>query len=207
MTLMIVDDQRLFRSALCVLLQRELKGTSILEASNGSQALAMLQNTNIDLILLDINMPEMDGVSFLNYLKKTRLLDKTKVIVLTVYKEPLLIIQLIKLGIKGFLPKNCDVEILIEAIQKVSNGGSYYYNDENFKEFLYNQTPVIRLSNDEIKIVKLLAKGLSVKEIAPLTSYTENTVATKKIRIQNKLNAKNATDIVSICYRLGILDL
>lgn len=204
-TLLLVDDHSLFRVSLNKLLGSLNIFDEILEAANGKEALSILTTKKVDIMLLDISMPEMDGKMLLHELESQCI--STGVIVLTMYNEPELIRNLFQLGINGFLDKNTDPDEMIEAIMCVMNGDVFLPKRYNhvLKPLFSRYRQPYRLSEKDLLIIHWLSKGLTSKEIAILTGYTHRTVETKRIRLERKLSVKNTAELINKAYKMGLL--
>jgi DNA-binding NarL/FixJ family response regulator len=178
------------------------------EAINGQEAIEFCKERKVDLMVLDINMPVMNGFKVISYFRARK--EAIRIIVLTIYNEPALVYDLLKQGVQGYLPKSIDPSELLNAIDTVLDGGIYYPTEFNnaIKKLIYERrAPIIDLSDKEVEIIELLAQGLTSKEIASKMDYTERTVETKKLRLERKLLAKNSTEIVSTAMRMGLIKL
>ena len=203
--LLLVDDHSLFRASLNRLIGSFNIFDEIFEASNGKEALSILTTSKIDIMMLDISMPEMDGKTLLHELDSQCI--STGVIVLTMYNEPELIRSLFQMGIRGFLSKNADPDEMIEAIMCVMNGDVFLPKKYNhvLKPLISRYQPPYRLSQNDLIIIHCLSKGLTSKEIAACTGYTHRTVETKRIRLERKLSVKNTAELINKAYKIGLL--
>ncbi len=210
----IVDDQLLFRKGLISLLE-EVKNLSIcLEAANGVQFFEILKkNKNaVDVLVLDVEMPEMDGLEVLKILKLKD--SNIKVLVLTTHNEDALIYELVKLGAMGFLPKNADIDEVILAIETL-NRNELYFNEHISKmvikkvikreENKYTFDP-LHITEREKDIIKLICEEKSTKQIADILCISERTVNTHKSNIFEKTKAKNSAGVVMFAVRNGIVN-
>jgi DNA-binding NarL/FixJ family response regulator len=206
--LLLVDDQPFFRKGIIASIPNLSDQFKILEAKNGKIAIEMCDRINIDLVILDIALKDLDGYAVLDHMKRNKLQIKT--IVLTIYSEASLIFHLLNEGVQGFLLKNSPPYMLSDAITQVLNGGIYYPKEfsERIQFLIQSGTmPSIKLSLKEVEIIELLAGGLTSKEIAIKTNYTEQTINTKKLRLYKKLKARSSAEIVNFAYKVGILKI
>ncbi|HLT81429.1 MAG TPA: response regulator transcription factor [Cyclobacteriaceae bacterium] len=206
--ILLVDDHALFRTGIATLLQTSDRKFNVSEAINGQEAIEFCKERKVDLMVLDINMPVMNGFKVISYFRARK--EAIRIIVLTIYNEPALVYDLLKQGVQGYLPKSIDPSELLNAIDTVLDGGIYYPTEFNnaIKKLIYERrAPIIDLSDKEVEIIELLAQGLTSKEIASKMDYTERTVETKKLRLERKLLAKNSTEIVSTAMRMGLIKL
>jgi DNA-binding NarL/FixJ family response regulator len=198
----IVDDHAMFREGLAGLLKDYEAFKVIIQAGSGLDLLAHLKKQVPDVILLDINMPEMDGIDTLVHLKKSY--PTIKIIILTMHDEEELIFDLIKKGANGFLPKDKSVESVVDAIFAVLEK-EYYYNDYMSKAMInglktdanknqvFSKTP---LSERELEIIKLMCKEYSTKQIADKVHLSSRTVQKHKENIFIKTNSKTASGVI-----------
>lgn len=197
--IIIADDHQLLIDGLTAVLQTE-PGWELLEAvNNGQQLLDRLADTGADLVLLDLNMPRMDGIQTLGHLKKRY--PELKVLVISNYHQPQLQAEVRKLGAAGYLLKNVSAVLLKEAIVTVLAGGSCFEDqmvapaaDEWFPDDFMKK---YQLTRREVEIVKLIGKELSTKEIADQLFLSELTVATHRKNILRKLEVKNIAGVVN----------
>ena len=166
-----------------------------------------MQNQILDLVILDISMPVMNGVEVLRYLKKTGL-KSFKILALTLYNEPIVVHQLLELGCDGYMPKNCDADDLIGVVSKVLAGKLSYPKefDEKIMQLIQlKKIPTQILSVNEVEIIRLLSLGMNSKEIAVALKYTVRSIETKRLRLQKKLRVKSSIELISTAYKMGIL--
>lgn len=209
--LAIADDQELFRKGLIALLSDYPKISVRVEASNGQELLDKIERRPVDVVLLDIRMPHMDGIETTQQLKKKS--PATKILILTSHNEEELIKHLIVHGAHGFLLKDNSTETVVEAISGVTENG-YYFNDKVSKEMvsdlLYNFSirPVynqVSLSTREVEIIRLISHEHTNKEISEKLSISVRTVETHREHILHKTNTKNSVGIIMYAYRNKII--
>jgi two-component system, NarL family, response regulator NreC len=204
--LIIADDHTLFRKGIIKALSELRPNYKVFEAENGKACLQLHSIHKVNVILLDIAMPEMNGFDVIEAVKLQK--STAKIIVLTLYDEPSLILKLISSGVHGYLPKNVEPEELVIAIEQVVAGKNYFPDkiNQKIKNVIdSNRVFNFKISKKETEIIKLLAAGLTSKEIAGQTGYTERTVETKKSRIEKKFKVKNSAQIIDLAYKVGIL--
>jgi len=202
---MIVDDHEIFRNGLKMVLGR-LKYVDLAgEASDGRQFINMLPEENPDVVLLDIEMPGLNGIEA----AKTALSinKKLKIIALTMFGDDEYIQSMLDAGAKGFLMKNINKETLDKAIQTVYNGGNYY-SEELFefftRQFAKEKTPphaAIVFTRREKEILQLLCEGLSNREIADALFISERTVLGHKTNLMTKTNTKNSLSLMAFAIK------
>ncbi len=201
--ILIADDHQMFREGLMALLNSEDNINVIGEASNGKEALLLLETQVPDVLLLDLEMPEIDGFDVLKALKKLNL--ETKVLVLTMHKSPEFIKNIIKAGAHGFLQKDSGKEILIHAIRQVHSKGTYYTPEvativlNSFKEDALSKS----ISAREKEVIQLIVDGNTTKEIADILFLSKNTIESHRQNILSKLQLKNSAELVRYAIKKG----
>lgn len=206
--LIIADDHQILIDGLISILS-DVKDIHILNPVNdGRELISSLRSQQADIVLLDLNMPELDGLKTLEILRKD--FPEVKVIILTNYNNLQLIEEVKKLGAQGYLLKNSPSSILKEAIARVGGGGLYFenkpalpvnnhfYNDDFMKKY--------NLTKREVEIIRMIAKELTSKEIGDNLFISELTVSTHRRNIMKKLNTKNVTGVVKFAQQYGLAD-
>ena len=212
--LLLVDDQRLMRDGLRILLELESDFEVIGEAEDGTRALECYQQLTPDVVLMDIRMPVMDGVEAT---RRLRAFDpNAKVIILTTFDDNAYIFEGLRAGALGYLLKDVSGEELADAIRKVAAGGSMIEPSVARKvvaEFarLAPVTPqaaevlIEPLSEREVEILKLVSQGLTNKEIAAKLYLAEGTVKNYVTSILQKIDARDRTQAAIRGRELGLL--
>ena len=164
--------------------------------------LDFLEKHKVDIVVLDINMPVMDGITCAKRIKDKY--KNVKVIILTMYTQKSFIEEIIKIGIDGCLLKNNTGEELIEAIDRVHSGKSYYDQIQSFysKE---EEVKKYKLSEREIEIIRALSNGRTSTQIAEDLFISPHTVKTHRKNILKKLNLHNSTDLMKYALNNGII--
>lgn len=202
---LVVDDHEIFRNGLKMVLGK-LKYTRVIaEASNGADFLELLKDHEPDIVLMDIEMPVMNGIdATINALK---LKPDLKIIALTMFNEDEYIQSMIDAGVSGFLIKNINKETLDKAIQTVLNGGNYY-SEELFDFFTKQVTKTDKPKTDDIKltrrekeILQLVCEGLSNQEIADILFVSERTIVGHKSNLLSKTGCKNTIAMMSYAIK------
>lgn len=207
---LIVDDQQLVRDGLQSLLRLDASVEVVGQAANGRDALAFVEQQEVDVVLLDIRMPEMDG---LQVLAQKPMAISSKFIILTTFDEPQVMLDAIRLGAQGFLLKDVSLEFLLKAIATVHAGETLIQPalTENLIARMAQRpsadAPVIDdpLSKKEIEVMRLLAGGFSNKEIAESLHKSEGTIKNQVSAILAKLQARDRTQAVLKAIVGGIL--
>ena len=204
------DDHTLFRQGIRKLLELEPDIQIVGEANNGLELLDKLRKTGPDVILMDIGMPQMDGVTATS--KTKRVLPNAKIIILTVYDDEPHIFEAIKAGAMGYLLKDVSIEEVSEAIRKVSKGEAIIQPviaTKVLKEFAMLDKRKIKegdkfyndLTEREKEILRLIALGGANKEIAQKLGISEKTVKNHISNIFQVLHVNNRTQ--AAIYALG----
>lgn len=201
--LFIVDDHEIFRNGLKTIMKRISSVEVVGEASNGKEFLEKYEKELPDVVLMDIEMPEMTGQeATVEALKKH---PELNIIALTMFNEDEYIKSMIDAGVKGFLLKNINKETLEKAIHTVHTGGNYY-SEELFNFFTKQfsgkkETPDIHLTKREKEILQLICEGLSNKEIADMLFVSERTVVGHKSNLLSKTGCKNTLNLLSYAIK------
>ncbi len=208
----IADDHILFRAGVKTALSMHRDIRIVAEADNGMQLLNLLKHVNPDVILLDIQMPIMDGMTTLPEIK--RLYPEIKVVMLTMHNDHSMISRLLELGANGYLTKNSDSEVIYEAVKTVFEK-EYYINHLTNKaliEVLRGKTarPVAtpeeaKLNEKEITILRMMCEEKSTKEIADLVDLSPRTVEAIRDRLKVKTGAKSVAGLVMYAVKAGII--
>jgi len=203
----IVDDHEIFRNGLKMVLGK-LKYVEIVgEATDGKLFIEMLDEIKADIVLMDIEMPEMNGVDATKVALKKN--PKLKIITLTMFGDDEYIQSMLDAGAKGFLMKNINKETLDKALQTVHNGGNYY-SEELFDFFTKQLTKEkepdkkedkLNLTRREKEILQLLCEGLSNKEIAEALFISERTVLGHKTNLLTKTDTKNSLALMAYAIK------
>jgi DNA-binding NarL/FixJ family response regulator len=196
----VVDDHSLFRRGLVSLLSDMQEFKVVAEAGNGQDALSIITEISPDIVLMDVNMPIMNGVEALITIRKTN--PGLKVLMLTISQNDNDLIGAIAAGANGYLLKNAEPEVLRNTIIQVMQGNSVLspeVTEKVFESLRRSQQSMGQtlLSSREVEVLGLMAKGLSTRQIADALYISENTVKTHIRHILEKLEVNNRTQAVS----------
>lgn len=172
------------------------------EAKNGEEVLSFVEKNPVDVVVLDINMPVLDGITCARRLKSRK--PEVKIIILTMYAQKSFIEEIIKIGVEGCLLKSNTGKELSDAILRVAGGKSYYDLIQSFAVD-NNEIFQFKLSKREIEIIKLLAQGLKSSEIAEKLFIAEHTVKTHRKNILRKTGATSTGQLVQFALNNQIL--
>ena len=209
--IVIADDHSMIREGLKQLLELDGDIVVVGEAGNGEECLKLLEKVHPDVVLLDINMPVMNGLKMLEVLKQSNMKNQ-KVLILTIHNEVEYLMKAIDIGVNGYVLKDADSAILKKAIGTVHAGEEYIdislipvlkekvARDKALKED-------DKLTRREIEVLKLLAEGLFNKEIAYKLSISEKTVKNHVSNIFKKIGVFDRTQAAVYAIKNNIVDL
>lgn len=209
----ITDDHTLFRKSLGMLVNSFTDMQVVLEAGNGSELLDKLQNTPADVLLLDLQMPEMDGFETAKRIKERH--PDMKVLILTLMSETDIIDRVIKMGVNGYFTKNTPPQELENAIWNLSNDG-FYFEDSlstvinkilNDPEKETVTEDPINFTERELEIIKFTAEGFKAREIAEALFISPKTVNNHKQNIQNKYEFESMMTAILYCLNNRLIDV
>lgn len=208
---LIADDHTMVRQGLKQILELEEDITVVAQAANGGEAVRMAKENSPDVILMDINMPEVNGIQAIKDIKQEKI--NSKIIVLTIHEDREYLFKTIQMGAEGYVLKDAEPSVLIEAIRNVHNGQTYIQStmtSELVKEFnrvtLHekNKHDDNNLTSREIEVLQLIAEGLINKEIAKQLYISEKTVKNHVSNIFKKLNVSDRTQAAIYAFKNNI---
>jgi DNA-binding NarL/FixJ family response regulator len=208
----IADDHALFRAGVKTALSSRKDIQMIAEAENGMQLLNLLKHIKPDVILLDIQMPIMDGLTALPEIKK--LYPDIKVIMLSMINDPSMITRMMEVGANSYLTKESDSETIYQAIMTCFNE-EFFFNDLTNKALLNglrtkrvseNSTPEVYLTDKEITILKLMCDEKSTKEIADMVDLSPRTVEAIRDKLKTKTGVKSMAGLVMYAVKAGLVE-
>jgi two-component system response regulator NreC len=207
----LADDHTVMREGLKSLVNAQADMDVVGEADNGRTALQKARELQPDVVIMDVSMPELNGIKVTEHIKRT--CQKTKVLVLTAHDESGYLRQLLQVGASGYLLKKVAAEELINAIRVVATGGVYldptlagkvvggYVGSRRLKGSCQGH----ELSERESEVLQLVAWGYTNKEIASYLTISVKTVETHKANIMEKLDLKSRVEMVRYALRQGWL--
>ena len=198
-----VDDHVLIREGIAVLLRDEPDMTLVAEASNGREAMQQFRTHRPDIMIMDLQMPEMNGLDAITAIRGE--FRDAKIIVLTTYKGDVQILRALKAGAQGYLLKNTIHKELVDTIRAV-HAGKKALSPEASYEIAEHATDDA-LTPAEINVLRLIAAGNANKQIADQLSITEETVKGRVKNILSKLGANDRTQAAMIGLKRGIIEL
>jgi two-component system, NarL family, response regulator LiaR len=205
--LILVDDHVVVRQGLKMVLGLEPDLEIIAEANNGQEALGLVKKYNPQVVLMDLLMPVMDGVSAIRAIKKDY--PDVEVVALTSVLEDRLVIDAVEAGAAGYLLKESGPEELVEAIRAAAKGEVRLHPKAQKRLVKEVRTPEMResLTERETETLRLIARGYSNKEIASALEVSEVTIKTHVSSILSKLNLQSRTQVALFALKEGLVGL
>ncbi|MFZ4892988.1 response regulator [Plantibacter sp. Mn2098] len=217
-SLLIVDDQSLIRTALVALLSEQTDIDVVGVATNGLEAIAATRELHPDIVLMDIRMPEMDGIAATANIVADPSAAEVRVLVLTTFEDDENVIRALQAGASGFIGKGAEPEALVQAIRAVHQGESLLsptatralidrFIRPGAAEWSTSPTRVdlAQLTQREAEVLALVAKGRSNAEIAEHLVISPLTAKTHVNRIMTKLHAHDRAQLVIVAYESGVI--
>lgn len=209
----ITDDHVLYRAGVRTALSMKKDINVIFEADNGMHLLNMLKTLQPDVILLDVQMPIMDGIATLPEVKK--LYPDIKIIMLTMHDEHTMITRLMELGANSYLTKNSDSEVIYEAI-RTCHEQEYFFNALTNKALIdglkmKRQSDSmmghdVKLNDKEITILRLMCEEKSTKEIADIVDLSPRTVEAIRDKLKSKIGARSTAGLILYAVKNNIIE-
>ena len=212
---LICDDHALFRRGLIMVLEDEDTIEVVAEAENGREAVDMAENFAPDVVLMDVRMPGLDGIEATRRISETR--PSARIIMLTVSDQEDDLFEAVKAGATGYLLKEISIEEVADAIRAVMNGQSLLSPSmatkliTEFGELAKRadqpaDVPAPRLTARELEVLKLVAEGMSNKDVAAELTISENTVKNHVRNILEKLHLHSRMEAVMYAMRENLLE-
>jgi DNA-binding NarL/FixJ family response regulator len=213
---LLVDDQPLLRTGFRMILSSEPDLTIVGEAADGAAGVEAARRLQPDVVLMDIRMPGMDGIQATRVLAGPGVENPTKVLILTTFGLDEYVVEALRAGASGFLLKDAPPEDLVEAIRIVAAGEALLAPSitRRLLDRIASRLPPARenaipalseLTERELEVLKLLARGLSNAEIADKLVVSETTVKTHVSRVLAKLEIRDRVQAVILCYETGLV--
>jgi DNA-binding NarL/FixJ family response regulator len=209
----LTDDHTLFRHGVKSLIAAEPGLEAIGEASSASEALPKISQLRPDIVLMDISMPGLSSFDATRQIRRER--PETKVLFLTMYDDEDYLAECVEAGASGYVLKDCPAEQLLTAVREIHNGGSYL--SPRMLSFLVNDfrsqnrgertARLGLLTRREKEILKYLAEGNSVKEIAVMLNLSVKTIEAHKFNLMRKLDLHNKAQLVQYAIRKKVIQL
>ncbi|MBI5062022.1 MAG: response regulator transcription factor [Desulfatitalea sp.] len=211
--ILIADDHSITREGLKVMLNKMENFEVVAEAENGRLAISLARKFQPDVVVMDINMPDLNGVDATRQIVAE--LPQTRIIALSMYSDRSYVKGMLKAGVSGYLMKNCAFEELAEAIQTVMRYQTYLspkiseiVRDEFVKMMGSNEPNSVELLTDkEREVLQPIAEGKKTKDIAELLHISVKTVEARRSKIMEKLNINNVAGLTKYAIREGLTSI
>lgn len=205
----IVDDHVMVREGIKQLLEMDGDIKVIGEAGDGEEGIKIIEKTDPDVILLDVNMPKMNGLEMLQKLKETGI--PRKVLILTIHNEVEYLLKAVEIGVNGYVLKDSELAVLRKAIFSVHHGENYIQPSLApllMKRMQENTSEVAEgLTKREMEVLKLIAEGMYNKEIAEKLMISEKTVKNHVSNIFRKINVSDRTQAAVYAIKNGYVEI
>lgn len=209
---MIADDHSMVREGIKQLLELDGDIVVVAEASNGKQCLKLLDENRTDVLLLDINMPDMNGLQVLKHLREEK--KRVKVLILTIHNEIEYLVKAVEIGVDGYVLKDSNSSVLKKAIYSVYDGETFIQQElapllkvKLDERNTINNNISDLLTKREVEVLKLIAEGLFNKEIAFNLAISEKTVKNHVSNIFRKINVSDRTQAAVYAIKNNLVDL
>ncbi len=215
-TILIVDDHPLFREGLKSLISRNTTFEVVGEAGNGREGLRMSKELKPDLVIVDISLPDRSGIDLTRNIRS--LLSKTRVMIVSMHSKIEYIREALRAGATGYVVKESAADRLVQGLEAVSKGE--YFLDSSLSHKVVKQlvespekganikdAGYVSLTPREQQVMRLLAEGLSPKEIAERLFISAKTVENHRTNITRKLDLHSTMELVRYAARLGLIDV
>lgn len=210
--LLLVDDHEMVRTGLRMLLERQADLIIVGEASTAAQALQLVEETQPDVIIMDITLPDENGIRATRRIKEKY--PSVAVVALTIHEDEQYFFEMLQAGASGYVPKRAAPEDLIHAIQAAYTDEIYLYPSlaktlvQDYLQRSYqdqNESSLNQLTPREKEVLELLAQGNSNEEIAEMLSISKHTVARHRENLMRKLELHNRSELVKYAIRKGLI--
>ena len=208
---LLADDHSIVRGGLARIIKDSGDIEVVAEAADGQEAIDQVHRTSPDVAIIDISMPGLDGLEVIGQLRQYY--PKLPILILTMHEEEQYVVRAIGAGANGYITKRSAPEQLVKAIRRVHAGGRYLSDSaaESLAQHMAagprNRTPLDTLSNREIQVLRHLALGHTVREIAQAYHLSTNTVHTYRLRLLRKLNLRNNAEISLFAIQNRLVEL
>jgi len=211
--IMLADDHGITRDGLKALLVKEPGMQVVAEAGNGREAVRLASRYEPDVVVMDINMPELNGIEATRQIKAA--MPRVKVIALSMFSERRYVTRMLKVGVSGYLLKHSAFEELALAIRAVMRGEGYLSQKiahilmEGYADNMdgNDESCLSSLTSREMEVLQLLAEGLGTKDVADRMCVSVKTVSTHRSRVMEKLKADSIAALTKIAIREGLVSL
>ncbi|MBT3807252.1 MAG: response regulator transcription factor [Desulfobacula sp.] len=211
--ILIADDHSIAREGLKALLEKEKNMVVVAEAKNGREAVRLAIEAKPDIIIMDINMPELNGIEATRQIIAET--PQAKVIALSMYSDRRYISRMLKVGVAAYLLKNNASEELVTAIRAVLKNQGYLSHkvanvvikDYSNRLGQCDESPLSRLTSREIEVLQLIAEGFSSGDIADRLCVSVKTISSNRRQLMDKLKTDSIAELTKISIREGLISL
>jgi two-component system invasion response regulator UvrY len=207
---LLADDHSIVLAGLCRLVEEEADMAVVAQAPDGREAIQKIRELQPDVAVIDLSMPEIDGLEVLNRIHPEY--PDLPIIVLTMHAENQYVVRAIEAGAMGYITKQSAPEHLVHAIRKV-HGGSRYLTDDAAESLILrvakgnrHQSPLDSLSTRELQVLRRLAMGHTNREIASTYNISIKTIDTYRFRLLKKLNLRNNAELSRFAIQNGLIE-
>lgn len=206
--ILVADDHAIVREGLKQVLSTAIGMEVTGEASTGPEVLEKLRLYDYDVAVLDMSMPGISGIDLIRRIRSVR--PEVHILVFSMHKEDQFAVRALKAGASGYLTKGSAPELLVSAVQRVAAGGKHISRALAEKLVLeldpFEEKPLHeRLSDREFQVLRMLASGQSIAEIADQLTLSANTISTHKHRLMRKLGVDNNAELIQYAMKAGIM--
>lgn len=208
--IMMVDDHQMLIDGVKALLADQAKFQIVVESTNGADALSQLEQSEVDMIITDLNMPQMSGVELVREVKLKY--PDIKILVLSMHNNRETISEILMSEAEGYILKNTGKQELLTALEKINNHGTYYSNEvlslmfEKVKHEKKKESALKKLTARELEILLLITEELSSEEIAEKLFISKRTVDTHRINILAKTEVFTLVGLIKFAFQYGLID-
>lgn len=211
--ILVVDDHKITRDGLCALIEKQKNMEIVGDTEDGRMAVKLAQKLAPDVIVMDICMPELNGIDAATQILKTS--PQSKIIILSMYSDKRYVEGSLKAGVSGYLLKNCAFDELVRAIESVVVGQAYMSPQvanivikDYAKKLTTNDTSTAsELTSREREVLQLIAEGMTTEQIASRLFISIKTVSTHRRKIMEKLKLDNIADLVKFSLQERLTSL
>ncbi|HQH71381.1 MAG TPA: response regulator transcription factor [bacterium] len=210
--IVLADDHEIVRDGLKTLLEKERDFEVVGMAGDGQETIRMLSETEADIAVMDINMPNLSGVEATKQIQSE--FPRVKVLILSVHTDSEMVGRMLEAGASGYLPKSCAAQELIEAVRMVMRNHTYISPKVSDSVIAYLQRqPAPKdslfesLTVREREVLQLIAEGKSTKEIANQLHVSDSTAETHRLKIMEKLNIHSIAELTKYAIRKGLTSI